>query len=52
MTAVRRVGGWCKMAGTVESLVRNEKLVAEVGESSGTQRKGNVRLSKPLPSNG
>jgi hypothetical protein len=29
-----------------------EKLVAEAGDSSGTQRKGNVRRWKPLPSNG
>jgi hypothetical protein len=29
-----------------------EKLVAEAGDSSGTQRKGNVRCWKPLPSNG
>jgi hypothetical protein len=31
---------------------RSEKLVAEVGDSSGTQRKGNVRCWKLLPSNG
>jgi hypothetical protein len=31
---------------------RCEKLVTEAGESSGTQRKGNVRRWKPLPSNG
>jgi hypothetical protein len=29
-----------------------EKLVADVGDSSGTQGKGNVRHLKPLPSNG
>jgi hypothetical protein len=29
-----------------------EKLVAEAGKSSGTQRKGNVRRWKTLPSNG
>jgi hypothetical protein len=29
-----------------------EKLVAEAGDSVGTQRKGNVRHWKPLPSNG
>jgi hypothetical protein len=34
------------------SVVRSEKLVAEAGESSGTQGKGNVRCWKPLPSNG
>jgi hypothetical protein len=28
------------------------KLVAEAGDSSGTQRKGNVRRWKPLPRNG
>jgi hypothetical protein len=28
-----------------------EKLVAEAGDSSGTQRKGNFRLWKLLPSN-
>jgi hypothetical protein len=33
------------------TVVRREKLVAEVGDSSGTQRKGNVRQWKPLPSN-
>jgi hypothetical protein len=32
--------------------VRNEKLVAEAGDSSGTQRKWNVRRWKSLPSNG
>jgi hypothetical protein len=30
----------------------SEKLVPEVGDSSGTQRKGNFRCWKPLPSNG
>jgi hypothetical protein len=34
------------------AVVRSEKLLAEAGESSGTQRKGNVRNWKPLPSNG
>jgi hypothetical protein len=29
-----------------------EKLLSEVWDSLGTQRKGNVRHSKPLPSNG
>jgi hypothetical protein len=29
-----------------------ENVVAEAGDSSGTQRKGNVRSWKPLPSNG
>jgi hypothetical protein len=29
-----------------------EKLVAEAGDSSGTQRKGSVLRWKPLPSNG
>jgi hypothetical protein len=33
------------------AVVRSEKLVAEVGDSSGTQRKGNVLRWKPLPSN-
>jgi hypothetical protein len=33
------------------AVVRSEKLVAEAGDSSGTQRKGNVRRWKPLPSN-
>jgi hypothetical protein len=32
------------------AVVRSEKLVAEAGDSSGTQR--NVRRWKPLPSNG
>jgi hypothetical protein len=32
--------------------VRSEKLVAETRESSGTQRKGNIRRWKPLPRNG
>jgi hypothetical protein len=32
--------------------VRSKKLVAEAGDSSGTQRKGNVCRWKPLPSNG
>jgi hypothetical protein len=30
---------------------RCEKLVAEAGDLSGTQRKGNFRRWKPLPSN-
>jgi hypothetical protein len=30
----------------------SEKLVAEAEDSSGTQRKGNLRHWKPLPSNG
>jgi hypothetical protein len=34
------------------TVVRSEKLVAEAGESSGTQRKENVHRLKPLPSNG
>jgi hypothetical protein len=34
------------------AVVRNEKMVDESGEISGTQRKGNVRCWKPLPSNG
>jgi hypothetical protein len=29
-----------------------ENLVAEAGDSSRTQRKGNIRYWKPLPSNG
>jgi multidrug resistance efflux pump len=33
------------------AVVRTEKLVAEAGYSSGTQRKGNVHCWKPLPSN-
>jgi hypothetical protein len=32
------------------AVVRSEKLVAEARDSSGTQRKGNVRRWKPLPS--
>jgi hypothetical protein len=39
------------MARTFESVVRSEKLVAEAGDSSGTERKENIRLWKPLPSN-
>jgi hypothetical protein len=31
------------------AVVGSEKLVAEAKESLGTQRKGNVRRSKPLP---
>jgi hypothetical protein len=34
------------------TVVRSEKLEAEAGDSSGTQRKGNVHLWQPLPSNG
>jgi hypothetical protein len=33
------------------AVVRSEKLVAEATDSSETQRKGNVRRWKPLPSN-
>jgi uncharacterized protein (DUF3084 family) len=29
---------------------RSEKLIAKGGDSSGTQRKGNIRRWKPLPS--
>jgi hypothetical protein len=32
--------------------MRSEKLVAEAGDSSVTQRKENVRYWKPLPING
>jgi hypothetical protein len=35
----------------VSQLLSQEFLVAEAGDSSGTQRKGNVRRQKPLPSN-
>jgi hypothetical protein len=35
-----------------DAVMRSEKLVAEAGDSSGTQRKGNVRRWKPLQSNG
>jgi hypothetical protein len=34
------------------AVVRSEKLAAESEESSGTQRKEDVRRWKPLPSNG
>jgi hypothetical protein len=34
------------------AVVSSEKLVTEAEESSGTQRKGNLRRWKPLPSNG
>jgi hypothetical protein len=34
------------------AVVRREKLVAEVRETSRTQRRENVRRFKPLPSNG
>jgi hypothetical protein len=37
---------------TVESVVRSEKLEAEAGDSSGTQRKGTVSRWEPLPTNG
>jgi hypothetical protein len=33
-------------------LERSEKLIAEAGDSSGTQRKGNFRRWKPLQNNG
>jgi hypothetical protein len=33
------------------AVVRSEKLLAEAGDSSGTQRKGKVCSWKPLPSN-
>jgi hypothetical protein len=33
-------------------VVRSEKLFAEAVDSSGTQRKRNVRLLRPLSSNG
>jgi hypothetical protein len=34
------------------AVVRSEKVVAEDGDNSVTQRKGNVSRWKPLPSNG
>jgi hypothetical protein len=34
------------------AVVRSENPVADSGDSSGTQWKGNVHCSKPLPSNG
>jgi hypothetical protein len=44
------------LSGTLSQLrvagVRSEKLVAETGNISGTQRKRKVRCRKPLPSNG
>jgi hypothetical protein len=45
---------WSRPTSTVESvaLVRREELVAEAGDSSGTQRKVYLCLWKPLPSNG
>jgi hypothetical protein len=36
----------------VEPVVRSEKLVAEARDSSGTQRKENLRHWKLLPSKG
>jgi hypothetical protein len=33
------------------SQLSSEKLVAEAGDSTGAQRKGNVRRWKPLPNN-
>jgi hypothetical protein len=43
--------GWLSRLSQLRvAVVRNEKLVAEVGNSSGTQRKGNVRRWKMLPS--
>jgi hypothetical protein len=36
----------------IESVVRSEKLVAEAGDSSGNQRKGDIRCWKPKPRNG
>jgi hypothetical protein len=36
----------------IVAVVRSEKLGAEVGDSSGTQRKGSVRRWEKLPSNG
>jgi hypothetical protein len=38
--------------GTVAVSCCGEKLLSESGDSSGTQKKGNVRRWKPLPSNG
>jgi hypothetical protein len=34
------------------AVVITEALIAEAGDSSRTQRKGNVRLWKPPPNNG
>jgi hypothetical protein len=34
------------------AVVISEKLIAEAGNSSGTQKKENVRHLKPPPSNG
>jgi hypothetical protein len=35
-----------------DAVVTNDKLLGEAGDSSGTQRKRNVRRWKPLPSKG
>jgi hypothetical protein len=43
---------WDNSGSTVVVSCYCEKLIAEAGDSSGTQRKGNVRRWKPLPSNG
>jgi hypothetical protein len=34
-----------------DAIVRSERLVPEAGDSSGTEKKRNVRHWKPLPSN-
>jgi hypothetical protein len=35
-----------------DAVLRNEELVAEAGDISGTQSKGNIRPWKQQPSNG
>jgi hypothetical protein len=39
-------------SGSIVVICCCEKLVAETGDTSGTQSKGNVRRWKPIPSNG
>jgi hypothetical protein len=46
--SVRSVPG-CQV---IVAVVRSEKMVAEAGDNSATQRKGNICHWKPLPSNG
>jgi hypothetical protein len=43
---------WLILSQLRVAFVRIEKLVTKGGDSSETQRKGNVRSWKPLPSNG
>jgi hypothetical protein len=50
--SIPRLTDWLAVSHNVTLTLRLDKLVADTGESAGTQSKGNVGSWKPLPSNG